>query len=607
MTRKVTVCAASAAFFGAILSAFAGEFYPSEITNATWAVGVSTMETLPSASPWDLPDNGEANLDKTTPSAHRIVFDTDQTDPLVYTPTEQSGRIAFVNVTMKADPNADVPSTAGLSEAQAALSVVTNAGSGLYWVGLVKDGATNKWVSLTGASPVSGQEYEVEIALNNNDHTIRYSVKDVGAASYTVLQNNSASWLANPKENATHVSAVAFAGAGSIGDFGCLSIGNGAMPTAVVRELQGYDFTNGTVRAVVTLPEGSSRASSAILAIKDSNGTVFSVTQNLTQAETTISWDISEIFNHTLAPGAMYDYTVTLTAGESEVVAKRGEFIAAAWSAGCWFGDVAYDGTAHPTNGAWDVSVNAASNRWDVAGVANFSIDDKTPGSNAVTRVDTKYAFETFTDVASLDVLNNAVGGIVAVEDEGGKWYAFTGADRNVNAGWVELEGVAIPPASNTEYVVRAEFDFYSSTHRVRYFVSSNNGATFEPLTAVGGADWLDLADQGPAALSSVGMSGRGYVKSISARLADPAVVQDSQGNRFATIWDAIKNGRGPFTLLTNATLAPNGTLVRRSFNLNLNGFGLIVDESGITGGWRLVQVGDTYYLIKNGATYIFF
>ena len=601
MSRMIKVCAVSAAFFGVVFAASAAsDFYPgAEATNTWFTASVSSWSTsggarspLTEAQGWkDIGDfGGEAYATNQT-----VVFETDAAEPLVYT-NGTSGKIALVNVSLVVDPNASTPSLDGVGDAQAALTVVTNTSQNtLEWVGLVR-GATNpQWVSLSGSTPVAGEEYDVQIALDNRtEKKIKYSVKASGAGSFSELSTNGVVWLDNPKSDATSVSAVAFAGSGTIkGDFSGVSILDDGATVALDPEHAGFDFTNGTVSAVVTLPSDNSSGSTrtATLRLVKFDGTVQNYDAVTVTSGNTIAWNLND-----LTPGGVYSYSVVVKSDGVEREVKSGTFTAANWSDE-WFGlHVA------TTNNGTFAEAEFVTDKWDVSGDANFTITDVVPGSNAVSRVDTRYSFETFIDTDSLERLDDAVGGIVAVD--GGTWYAYTGVNDPEN-GWQQLAG-GITPSAGIEYVIRAEFDFFSATHRVRYLVSSD-GTSFVPLT-LNGNEWIALPAHATTSLTSVGMSGKGYVKSISATVADKSVAQ-AGGTKYATIWDAVRaiaNG-GTVTLLTNATLKPTGALSKKSFTITNGGFQLKVDESDL-GKWRLIDNGDgSFTLMKPGATYIFF
>ena len=494
----------------------------------------------------------------------------------------------------------------GLDNAQAAISVVTNTTDNkLNWIGLVMEDSVKKWETLHGDNPTAGQEYDIQIALDNRDghKKIRYSVR-AGAGAYTVLTNSSGTiegWFGNPQGSVKDsVSAVAFAGAGKVGDFSSSSIVDDDAGIGSLSGVHGFDFTNGVVNAEVTVPSGSGNRT-AVLRVVDTNGTAHESPKAFSSSET-LSWNLEGVIGSSLTPGATYYYTVSVKSGDAVREVKAGSFTAANLLPD-WFGVAVVNSQAVTNNGTL-AGAEFSTDKWTVASDALFEVTDIAPGSNAVSRVDTVYAFETFIDSESLESLDvGAVGGIVAVSDGGSaSWYAYTG---NGDAkGWAELSG-GVVPETNVEYVVRAEFDFKSATHYVRYLVSSDNGNSFFALT-LGGNQWIELASQTPGSLSSVGMSGKGYVKSISANVADTAVVQDSTGKKFATVWEAVRDGTGPFTLLTNATFAPTGAAGR--FKINKSGYQIIDDASGLTGKWIFKDLGDgSYILMKPGATYIFF
>lgn len=601
MSMKTTVGAVSAAFFGVVLSASAaGTFYDAELTNnwisAGLVPGLSTAGgaavSLDGQTGWTVPTDGEAMATNQT-----VVFDTDATDPLVYAPGGTSGNTVLVNVNLLVEPNAAIPSSNGLESAQAALTVVTNStNQRLDWVGLVGSGATNAWIVLTGNNPVQGDEYDVQIALDNRtvgEKKIRYAVKQQSAAAYTVLRNGDDEWFPNPKD-ASGVSAVAFAGAGTVKSFSGDTIVNDGANIGEITEGRGFDFTNGTLTAMFTIASGDYTGKTAVLRVvnfADGNATEY---EKAITVAGSLAWDLTS-----LTPGGTYSYTLSVKSGDNVRAVKAGSFVAANMSSNYWFCAKVVNGVPAITNGTWTTAPELDTDHWNVTSDALFEIGDISDGSNAVSRVDTVYSFQSSIDIESLDNLDeDAIGGLVAVSDGGGAWCAWTGS------AWQLLSGGVVPEVA-TEYIVRAEFDFMSTTKRVRYSVG-RNGSDLMPLS-LSGSEWINLANQNTGALASVGMSGSGSVKSICANIADGAVVVDSLGNKFASIWDAIQNGTEPFTLLTNATLAPTGvTGKKKTFTINRATFEMIINKSGL-GKWRLIDNGDgSYILMKPGATYIF-
>ena len=589
MTRKKIACVAATAFFGAVLVASAGDAYKYEATNDWFAVEADSVDFTDGK--WTKPADCEAKVFDTL-----IEFDAEADSPLKYTPADASGPVALVNLHILVTANATTPTLEGLGNAQAALTVVTNTTSGgLNWVGLAKVSDTTQWVVLSGATPTAGGGYDVQIALDNRaEKKIQYSVKGTGGDSYTVLTYGGDAWLGNP-QSTDHVTSVAFAGAGKVGDFSGVSIQNDGVIVALEPDEAGYDFTNGTVKAVVTIPQdnASSAERTAVLSVVKFDGTTQTYDAKSVTPGQTIDWDLSN-----LTPGGTYSYTVTVRSGGSERAVKSGTFTAANWNDDYWFSAT----NNVVSGGLFDPGASFADGKWDVSGDANFNVTDIAPGSNAVSRVDTRYSFETFVDAASLEGIEDAVGGLVAVN--GGVWYAYTGAEGGMD-GWHALTG-GIEAETNTEYVIRAEFDFLSSTHRVRYLVS-DDGVEFVPMS-LGGKEWIRLARQTPGSLSSVGMSGKGYVKSISAKVSDRAVAE-SNGVKYNTLWEALRNGNGTVTLLKNATLKPSEISGGKfgPYTIIVGGYGFVFDKSQLTGKWQFVQKDGQWYLMKPGATYIFF
>lgn len=615
MTRKMTVGAAAAAFFGTILAASAaGVVSSSETTNVWFDAVITNIATgaakvdLSGVTGWTVPSPaiGEAWATNRT-----VVFDTDATSPLKFTPSEASGEVALVNVSLVVDPNASLPSTTGLDAAQAALTVVTNDSglAGVHWVGLVKDGATNKWETLTGDSPTVGATYDVEIALDNraSKKKIRYSVKLADAAAYTVLNTESpvdGGWLNNPQDKST-VTAVGFAGAGTVkrlaGD-DIVEIGPtiGDITGSNQTGANGYDFTNGTLTACVTIPSGEYGDKTAVLTVTNRYLGGPSMTYEESMSGSSVLFNLAE-----LSKGSVYSFDLAIKYDGVTRSVKSGTFVAAGWS-DCLFGAKFDNGIPVETNGTWQGAVtNTAAARWEVVTNAQFNVTEPA-GAGGVVRVDTSYSFETFIDTESLEALDDdAVGGIVAVSNGTSvAWYAFTKGLGGIN-GWEELY-CDVVPATGTEYVIRAEFDFMSSPHMVSYFVSTNNGATFSPLE-LGGSVMIGLTKSANV-LSSVGMSGKGFVKSICAKLANGAVAEDSAGHKFASLWEALRDGSGDIKLNTNATLVPAG-VTGGKFKFNKGSHNVIFDGSALPKPetWKYFEKDGVWYLMKPAATYIFF
>ena len=599
MTVKTTVCAAAAVLIGLISNASAGDFYPNESTNAWFSVDVSAADL--DTSVWTKPSDGSATKDGSV-----IVLDTDNDDPLVYTPGGTSGDIALVNASIVVSPNESVPAITGLTDAQAALTTVTNTTSNyLEWYGLVSDGSEGpEWVALEGDHPVVGQTYDIMITLDNRagQKTIRYSVKGPGAASYVNLTSGGNAWLDNPKDNMSSISAVAFSGVGRFGDFGASDVVNNAITIDSTGEIAGFDFAGGSVTARVTVASGIYTGKKAVLTVVDfATGTSSQVGEELdVTAGGALSWDLSS-----LTPGGTYSYTVTVKDGGVARVAQSGTFSTANWGAdGSWFSTAAAAGEIVNNNGVWSdtylVPAPTVTNdtQLSIYGDASFLITDKDPGTNALSRVDTKYSFETFVSTNALQAAEDAVSGIVAATNGlGAAWYVYAAG------GWTKMDD-GVTPEANAEYVMRAEFDFKSATKRVRYLLSSDNGATFVPLT-LASAQWINLVNQEKTTLSEVSISGKGILTSINAEVADPSVAQVG-GNRYATLWDAVlAAGESEVTLLTNATLAPSGTLARRKFRILNNGYELKYDNAA-SEKWWIHQKDGYWYLMKIGGTYIF-
>ena len=592
MSRSKIAVAVATAFFGIALSASSGIVYPSEATANWFAVTAGSADL--SSSEWTKPTDGNAEV-----SSGAIQIDTDVADPLKYKPATASGPVAVVNANITVLPNASLPETATLGDAQAAITVLTNTtAGGLEWHGLAKVNDSAAWVQLFGNTPVSGAEYDIEIVVDNSATAkrIRYAVKPAAGEAVVLTDSNGAAWLDNPRIG-TAVTAVAFAGSGTVGDFSGVNLLNDGATVVLQPEEAGFDFTNGVVKAVVTLPDNpSGSARTAVLTVVKFDGTTQTYAAQSVTSGATISWDLSD-----LTPGATYSYKVEVKSGDTVSEMKSGTFTAANWTADCWFG-VGDSSADALTNGTF-TGATFADSKWGVESDAAFAVTDIAPGSNAVSRVDTKYAFESFIDAESLERLgSDAVGGIVAAGDA---WYAYTGVN-DPETGWQALTG-CVTPETNSECVVRAEFDFMSPTHRVRYLVSSDGGASFVPL-ALGSSEWITLASQAAGSLSSVEMAGKGYVKTISAKVADKAVAE-SGGKKYNTLWEALRNGNGEVTLLTSATLKPSD-IASGSFGpytINVGAYSFVFDKSSLSGNWRFIEKNGQWYLIKSGTIYMFF
>ena len=226
MSIKTFVSAVFATFVGFLPAvSMAGVVYDAELVNPWFATGVTNLSnaggaavtiTEPPTENWTLPLEGEV-----VATNQLLKFEADALAPLVYTPGGEGSVVSVVNVHLFVEPNVMMPDTNGMDLAQAALTVVTNAANeNLDWVGLVRCDATNAWVRLSGDTPVAGAEYDVQIVIDNGDSKrICYLVKGPEADEFTPLTLDEAVWLDNPKQTESSVSAVAFAGVGTIGEF----------------------------------------------------------------------------------------------------------------------------------------------------------------------------------------------------------------------------------------------------------------------------------------------------------------------------------------------------------------------------------------------------
>lgn len=602
MTAKTTVCAAVAVLAGVIGSAKAGDVFPAETTNAWFSVDAGTAN-LDDTAKW----TKSANCDASTNALEDVIYlDTDLNDPLTYRHDGTSGAIAEVRAHIFVSANETVPLTDGLSDVQAALTTVTNSSTGyIDWYGLIRGGSGDpEWVALVGDNPTVGAQYDILITLDNRagQKTIRYSVK-TGGAAYTHLTYGGETWLDNPKNNMSSISAVAFSGVGKFGDFSSDTIVSDVPSIGSAGEVAGFDFENGSITAVVTLASGEYAGKTATLSIVDfATGTPRAdAVQSLTGDP--LSWDISD-----LTPGGTYAYTITIKDGETVRGTTTGTFTAANWNAdGSWFSATAAGGQPVTNNGVWaDTYMTPKPDvtnemQYAIYGDASFLVGNTDPGTNAVSRVDTKYLFETFVSTAALQELDDAVSGIVAATNESGvaNWHVYTGT------GWTGLDAGAPTPVANATYIMRAEFDFISATKKVRYLVSADSGASFTPMT-LSGDQWINLVDQTKTTLSSVSVSGKGVLTSIYAQVADPSVAE-ANGTRYATLWEAIESNSGAVTLLTNATLAPTYDPAnrRRKFRILNNGFEFKYDNAAST-KWWLHEKDGFWYLMRFGGSYIF-
>lgn len=606
MTAKTTVCAAFAVLTGVIVSASAGDYYDKEATNVWFAVyaGAATPST---DSKWTKPSDATAEVNTVN---DRIVIDTEINDPLVYTPGGTSGEIVEVKAHIVVSPYSETPDA--ISEAQAALTTVTNETTeSLGWYGLVRGDDGAEWVTLTGNTPTAGAEYDIMITLDNRaeQKRIRYSVKGSGDSEYTPLTSGGDPWLSNPQTDKTSISSVAFAGAGQFGDFSADKILNNSASIASFSEIPGFDFTGGSITATVSLASGNYSDKTATLTVVDfDGGTTKTISGGAIGSDGGVSWDLADQIT-SLTPGGTYSYTITVKDSSENVEATAtGTFTAANWGAdGSWFSASVVNGVVDYTNGAWAATTLLPepeitnSVAWSIYGDASFGITDKTPGSNAVSRVDTKYLFDTFMSTNSLQTLDDAVSAIVAATNDLGTaaWYVYTSS----SGAWSALAGVP-SPAAETEYVLRAEFDFKSSTKRVRYQISTD-GTSFTPMT-LNGAQWIGLAVQTKDTLSSVDISGKGVLTSIYATVADKSVARGhTSGTLYDTLWAAVAAGEEDIDLLTNATLAPSDITARKRFQILDNGFEFKYDNAAST-KWWMYKKNDYWYLMKFGGTFIF-
>ena len=331
-----------------------------------------------------------------------------------------------------------------------------------------------------------------------------------------------------------------------------------------VANITGMDFTNGTVRVTMADVAGTS----VRLKVVD-NATGRTVTTAAkTASDGAASWDLADVLGGALTPGLVYSYEVELLIGDETVAVRTGEFTAANWNVN--FGAKVEGGESVVTGGAWKAKPEIREGAYCIDDDTSFGVTAETAGS--VTRTDLAVTFDWLQDVKWLkDDLGGALGAFSAVRDEDGaaQWMAFT------PAGWVALTG-AVTPEADVPYVIRIEADFLSVQKRVRYFVSSDGGASFAPLST-GGEAWMPFAAE-KSALSEVGFAGGGRLKKMESRFADKSLAEVG-GVRYATVEEAVAAAGGnAITLLTNATFAPTRS---GRWLFVKGGFDMIVDLAG--------------------------
>ena len=567
------------------LGASAAVVYPSETTNDWFNVNMAALTTDDlKTAPWTAPVNGEAKVEDRV-----IKLDTDVGDQLTYTASDVSSNIAVVAATIKATLNAAEPPVTTVP--QAALTVVGTL-ENARWTGLV-GGATGEpyyhWVSFTGASVEVGATYSVRIEFDQrpDSRKIRYLVRKQGDGAWTVLGEGDG-WYDNPQQiSSGKIRSVAFSGTGDVAALDGENIIENTFAFNSLTETEGYDFTNGTLGVAADI-----QGYTGVRAVLKVSGTGVEKTFDAIDLGTDpVSWDLTD-----LTQGGVYAYTIEARVGETVVGRQTGTFTAANWPADIWFGADATAGTDNTKNGSWAEGKKPTieNDAYVIDEDALFNVDaaERSKGSNHVTRVDADVTFESLIDTASLEAEDDAFGGFVAARDANGnpQWMALV-ASSGDNP-WAALTG-AIVPETNVQYVVRAEVDFLAATKRVRYLVSKNGGE-FCPLAREDGSQWINLVvDKGT--LEAVELKGAGTMAKFEATIADKAVAKVGDAE-YDTLWEALKNGNAA-TLLTNATLSPDGTITKGSFTVTKGGYGLLVDRAAFGRDW-------TVEVIDNGTSY---
>ena len=321
-----------------------------------------------------------------------------------------------------------------------------------------------------------------------------------------------------------------------------------------VTEGEGFDFTNGTVSATVSV--SSAKGGTVALKVVDfATGNVIGTygTQNVGKGTETVSWDLTDAIADGLVPGGTYRYEIEVTVDGKTADADGGTFTAANWDSNLWFGA---NPTAAPqtVNGSWNKTPTIGEDHcYAIEDSSIFSLEDEASdkGTNRVSHVDAEVTFETLVDGDADIPDNEPIGAFVATTDG---WKALANVESEIT--WVGLEG-ALAPQAGVAYTVRAELDFLSTTKRVRYLVSTD-GTNFVALATADG-EWIDLtADK--TTLASVELSGSGKLAKLEATLSDRAVAEVA-GVKYADMADALEaagtNGANKIKFLTNATIDP--------------------------------------------------
>ena len=538
--------------FGVSFVASANVVYDSETTNAWFGVNMSELTTAHlSSAPWSLPPNGgeAAVVSAAEGSANVIRLDTDLDDPLTYSVTTgkiaEQEDVAVVAAEMTATVNATEPQIS--ANPQAALAVIGTA-TATNWVGLVgTEGGETGWVTFQSPVPVAGETYSVRIEFDQRPgeaRRIRYLVEG------TVLGDG---WYLNPKESPANISSVSFSGSGDIAALDGENITENTITFNAPTESEGYDFTNGTI-SVSAVIDGYESATAVLKVVDFTTGVETTFDACALVGGSPASWDLSA-----LTAGGIYDYTIEAKVGNKVVATKTGTFTAAKWPTDVWFGADASKSTPaeRVKGGSWDVTEPTIEDRaYVIEDGALFNVDDQKPGSNHVTRVDAVVTFESLVDANTLGIEEDALGGFVAAKSgEVPQWMALT---SNTEQPWTVLTG-ALAPEVNVPYVIRAEIDFLSSAKRVRYLVSNDGGANFQPLANGAGEQWIPLADATKGTLAKVELKGAGSLAKFEAKVADKALakVGNTEYDSMDEALAAAKDNGKPIILLTSATIEP--------------------------------------------------
>lgn len=548
---------------GVSFSASANVVYDSETTNVWFNANIKTSSTL--ASGWTGPREGEAIV-KGESDEHYIALDTDLDDPLTYRATDDSADIAVVAAEMTATANVTPPQIDTVP--QAALAVIGTP-SATNWVGLVGDGSggTN-WVLFPSPVPVVGRPYSVRIEFDQREtrRMIRYLVDGVVLSG----EGSTGGWYPNPQAGAEKISNVSFSGSGDIKALSGENITENTIAFNTPTETEGFDFTNGVISVSADI-QGYENVTATLTVTGMDGATVVPHAQG---GSDTWFWDLND-----LTQGGIYAYTIEAKdAGGNVIATKTGTFTAAHWpapGADGWFGaDASRSEGSREWGGEWDLTKEepvVANDAYVIEEDAVFNVTDQKPGSNHVTRVDTKVTFETLVDVNSLqDVTDeqDALGGFVAAKSgEIPQWMALTAGHDKPE--WVALTD-APAPAVNVQYVIRAEVDFISDTKCVRFLVSVDGGSTFASLS-YNGEQWIPLATQAKYSLAAVELKGSGKVAKFEAKVADKALakVGEVEYDSMDAALAAAADGKTQIKLLTNATVEPKE---KGSYDINPSG-----------------------------------